>query len=130
MKNISKHILAAFFLSLTLATVLHLANHYLGFQMPEWFLLVIRWIPLVCYFLFAIKKKKLTTWIFMSMLMGVEFGYDMPFVAKELNIVSQIFIHLVKTIIAPRIFATLVTGIAGHANLKQVGRMGWKSLLY
>jgi proton glutamate symport protein len=64
------------------------------------------------------------------MLMGVEFGYDVPLVAKELNLVSQIFIHLVKTIIAPLIFATLVTGIAGHANLKQVGRMGWKSLLY
>jgi proton glutamate symport protein len=62
--------------------------------------------------------------------MGVEFGFDAPLVAKELNIVSQIFIHLVKTIIAPLIFATLVTGIAGHANLRQVGRMGWKSLLY
>lgn len=91
---------------------------------------VLRWIPLLIYFLYAVGKKKLTTWIFLSMMMGVEFGHDLPAVARELNIVSQIFIHLVKTIIAPLIFATLVTGIAGHANLKQVGRMGWKSLLY
>ncbi len=80
--------------------------------------------------LYAAKKKSLTTWIFFSMLAGVEFGYDLPVVAKEMNLVSQIFIHLVKTIIAPLLFGTLVTGIAGHADLKQVGRMGWKSLLY
>lgn len=130
MKNISKRFLPAFFLSLTLAVILHVANHYAGLQIPGWLLMVLRWVPLVCYFLYAAGKKKLTTWIFVSMLMGVEFGYDVPMVAKELNLVSQIFIHLVKTIIAPLIFATLVTGIAGHANLKQVGRMGWKSLIY
>jgi proton glutamate symport protein len=102
----------------------------LGLDLPRWMLILLRWIPLFFYFFYAVAKKKLTTWIFLSMLIGVEFGYDLPLVAKELNIVSQVFIHLVKTIIAPLIFATLVTGIAGHANLKQVGRMGWKSLLY
>jgi proton glutamate symport protein len=60
----------------------------------------------------------------------VEFGHDAPLIARELNIVSQIFIRLVKTIIAPLLFGTLVVGIAGHADLKQVGRMGWKSLVY
>ena len=130
MKITTKHLLTAFALSLTLSAGLHLVSHYAGWQIAGWFLMVTRWIPLTCYFVYAIGKKKLTTWIFVSMLMGVEFGYDVPLVAKELNLVSQIFIHLVKTIIAPLIFATLVTGIAGHANLKQVGRMGWKSLLY
>ena len=43
---------------------------------------------------------------------------------------SQIFLRLIKTIIAPLIFSTLVVGIAGHSNLKQVGRMGLKSLIY
>jgi len=43
---------------------------------------------------------------------------------------SKIFLNLVKTIIAPLLFATLVVGIAGHSNLKQVGRMGWKSIVY
>jgi proton glutamate symport protein len=125
-----KRLLTVFFLSITIAVIIHLLCHYTAFTLPQWLLLILRWIPLIVYFLYAITKKKLTTWIFVSMLMGVEFGYDLPLVAKELNIVSQIFIHLVKTIIAPLIFATLVTGIAGHANLKQVGRMGWKSLVY
>ena len=125
-----KRLLLFFFISLTFAIGIHLAVHYTSVQLPLWLLISLRWIPLVVYFLYAITKKKLTTWIFVSMLMGVEFGYDVPMVAKELNLVSQIFIHLVKTIIAPLIFATLVTGIAGHADLKQVGRMGWKSLVY
>jgi proton glutamate symport protein len=127
---VPKRLLTIFFLTITVAVIVHLLSHYAALPIPEWLLLILRWIPLIVYFLYAITKKKLTTWIFVSMLMGVEFGYDVPLVAKELNIVSQIFIHLVKTIIAPLIFATLVTGIAGHANLKQVGRMGWKSLVY
>ena len=64
------------------------------------------------------------------MVIGAEIGFDLPQVGRELKIVSNIFLRLIKTIIAPLIFATLVVGIAGHANLKQVGRMGWKSLLY
>jgi proton glutamate symport protein len=50
--------------------------------------------------------------------------------ASELKVVSKVFLKLIKTIIAPLIFGTLVVGIAGHGNLKQVGRMGWKSILY
>ena len=125
-----KRILTGFAISVTSVVILHLADRYAGFDLPGWVLVASRWIPLIFYFLYALGRKRLTTWIFLSMLSGVEFGFDAPLVAKELNIVSQIFIHLVKTIIAPLIFATLVTGIAGHANLKQVGRMGWKSLLY
>jgi proton glutamate symport protein len=64
------------------------------------------------------------------MLAGIEFGFDMPVFAQKLEILSQIFLRLIKTIIAPLLFGTLVVGIAGHPNLKQVGRMGWKSILY
>ena len=64
------------------------------------------------------------------MIAGVELGNYVPLIEKKLNVLSQIFIRLVKTIIAPLIFSTLVVGIAGHADLKQVGRMGWKSLVY
>ena len=126
----ARRLLAGFFITLSLAVIAHVGGHYSGFAFPLWILTILRWIPLCFYFLFAVKKKKLTTWIFVSMLTGVEFGYDVPQVAKELNIISQILIHLVKTIIAPLLFGTLVGGIAGHANLKQVGRMGWKSLVY
>lgn len=125
-----KRLLTGFIITLSIAALAHVGDHYLELGFPQWILTILRWIPLCFYFLFAVKKKKLTTWIFVSMLAGVEFGYDVPVVAKELNIISQIFIHLVKTIIAPLLFGTLVGGIAGHANLKQVGRMGWKSLVY
>lgn len=64
------------------------------------------------------------------MLIGVEIGLDFPEFAPNLQVLSKIFLRLIKTIIAPIIFATLVVGIAGHSNLKQVGRMGWKSILY
>ncbi len=126
----SRNILIALFITLTIAIAATLADHFGFIGIPEWLLAILRWIPITCYFLFALKKKKLTTWIFVSMVAGAEFGHDVPAVSKELNIVSQVFIHLVKTIIAPLLFGTLVTGIAGHASLKQVGRMGWKSLVY
>ena len=48
----------------------------------------------------------------------------------NLRVFSDIFLRLIKTIVAPLILATLVTGIAGHGDLKQVGRMGVKSLVY
>ena len=64
------------------------------------------------------------------MVAGAEFGYDLPLIAKKLQVMSEIFLRLIKTIIAPLLFSTLVVGIAGHADIKQIGRMGWKSLLY
>lgn len=79
---------------------------------------------------YGIQKKMLTTWILISMLFGVLIGYNFPEFAQNLNVFSKIFLRLVKTIIAPLLFGTLVVGIAGHSNLKQVGRMGLKSLIY
>ena len=64
------------------------------------------------------------------MILGAEFGYDLPQIAVKMQVISMIFLRLIKTIIAPLIFATLVVGIAGHSDLKQVGRMGWKSMVY
>jgi proton glutamate symport protein len=72
----------------------------------------------------------MTFWIIISLFIGIEIGIDFKNIAIELNFISKIFIQLIKTIIAPLLFATLVFGIAGHSDLKQVGRMGWKSLVY
>jgi proton glutamate symport protein len=80
--------------------------------------------------MYAIGKKNLTTWILVAMAIGTEIGLDFPAFSQNLQFLSKIFLRLVKTIVAPLLFATLVIGIAGHANIKQVGRMGWKSLLY
>ena len=89
-----------------------------------------RWVAIFAIAYWVYKRKSLTTWILFSMVIGAEFGYDFPDIAVHLKVVSKIFLKLIKTIIAPLIFGTLVVGIAGHANLKQVGRMGWKSILY
>jgi proton glutamate symport protein len=70
------------------------------------------------------------TWIFACMVIGGIFGYDFPHQALAAQLVTQIFLRLIKAIIAPLIFSTLVVGIAGHSDLKQVGRMGLKALIY
>jgi proton glutamate symport protein len=129
MKPIPKLFLFAFFLFLALTATLTVLNHYL-FPVHFLVLAISRGIVLVFVFLYSLRKKTLTTWILFSMLAGAEFGHDFPSIAMNLNLISKIFLNLVKTIIAPLLFGTLVVGIAGHSNLKQVGRMGWKSILY
>ncbi|HKC39089.1 MAG TPA: cation:dicarboxylase symporter family transporter [Gemmatimonadales bacterium] len=89
-----------------------------------------RWVATIGLLLYAIARRSLTAWILVAMLIGAEIGYDWPAVGRSARLLSQIFLRLIKTIIAPLLFATLVVGIAGHSNLKQVGRMGIKALLY
>ena len=84
-------------------------------------------LPLVYY---GWNARSLTSWVFIAMVVGVVIGVDFPDLAKELNVTGKIFLRLVKSIIAPLLFGTLVVGIAGHSNLKQVGRMGLKAIIY
>lgn len=93
-------------------------------------LLIFRLLSVALLIAYALKKRSLTTWILVCMVAGAEFGYDLPEVARKLQVMSDIFLRMIKTIIAPLLFSTLVVGIAGHADIKQIGRMGWKSLLY
>ncbi len=97
---------------------------------PPSLLRSLRWVFILALCVYAFYKKSLTTWILASMVIGVEIGLDYPIFAQNLRVLSQIFLRMVKTIIAPILFSTLVVGIAGHSDLKQVGRMGWKSILY
>ena len=76
------------------------------------------------------KRKKLSLWIFSSMILAVEVGIDLPFIAVETERFGKIFLRLIKSLVSPLIFATLVVGIAGHSNIKQLGRIGLKSILY
>ena len=118
------------FITITLSAILHLFNYYDIFSVPVSLRVISRWLILAVLFYYAFRKRSLTAWIMLSMLMGAEFGEDFPSIAIHLNVISKIFLNLIKTIIAPLLFGTLVVGIAGHSNLKQVGRMGWKSILY
>src|ERR1700750_1236714 len=75
-------------------------------------------------------RRSLTAWIFVAMLAGVELGVDAPGIAVQSKVFSDIFLRLIRMIVAPLILGTLVTGIAGHGSLRQVGRIGLKSLVY
>jgi len=97
---------------------------------PPQVLLAVRWLTTALFVGYALKRRSLTTWIIVSMLIGAGIGYDFPALGVGLRLLSLIFLRMIKTIIAPLIFSTLVVGIAGHHDLKQVGRMGVKSLVY
>lgn len=114
----------------TIVAVLHFIHLEGWATFPENVLIASRWILVGGLILFALYKRSLTTWILVAMAIGVEIGLDFPAFSQNLKFLSSIFLRLVKTIVAPLLFATLVVGIASHSNLKQVGRMGWKSLLY
>lgn len=125
-----KRIIQIIFVLLTISAVLHLVNYFTEITVQELVLIASRWITWIFVIYFAFQKRSLTTWILVSMIIGVEVGLNFPEFAQNLSVLSKIFLRLIKTIIAPILFATLVVGIAGHSNLNQVGRMGWKSILY
>jgi len=78
-----------------------------------------------------LRRISLTRWIIMAMILGVLVGGLFPAEAQHLKVVSNIFLKLIKCIIVPIIFGTLVVGIAGHGgDLKAVGRLALKSLIY
>ncbi len=114
----------------TIVAILHVMQGQGWATFSEKALMTMRWVFVASLVLFAIYKKSLTTWILVAMAIGVEIGIDFKDFSQQLSFLSKIFLRLVKTIVAPLLFATLVVGIASHANLKQVGRMGWKSLVY
>jgi proton glutamate symport protein len=76
------------------------------------------------------KKISLTAWIFIGMAAGVALGVFAPNVAKQLGLMSTVFLRLIRSIIAPLLFGTLVAGIAGGGDLKHMGRIGAKAILY
>lgn len=90
----------------------------------------LRWLAILLFAAFAIRRRTLTPWIFVAMVAGAEIGFDAPTVAVQLKVFSDIFLRLIKTIVAPLILATLVVGIAGHGDIKGVGRMGVRALIY
>lgn len=90
----------------------------------------LRWCLLGIMIHFGFIRRNLTYWILVSLLLGISIGHDFPLFGQDLRLLSQMFLKLIKVIIGPLLFGTLVYGIAGHSDIKQVGRMGWKSLLY
>lgn len=114
---------------ITLTAIVYLFD-YIFETVPDGVTTFFRWASVFGLILYGIKKRSLTTWILVCLVIGACVGYEFPDVAVNLRVLSKIFLKLIKTIVGPLIFGTLVYGIAGHSDIKQVGRMGWKSLLY
>src|SRR5258708_37109882 len=123
-RDVKKIALFVFLAAVTLAAVFTVAGA------PSIDATVARWLAIVALATYAFERKSLTTWILFSMVLGGEIGHDFPGAAVNLRVLSLVFLRMIKTIIAPLLFGTLVVGIAGHSDLKQVGRMGIKALIY
>ena len=126
----NRNLLITLLLLFFLDSSLHLIQWFEGARFNEVFLVGLRWVFIVVMGVYAYRIKSLTASILLAMFLGIELAQWVPDFAKELKVFSDIFLRLIKTIIAPLLFSTLVVGIAGHSDLKQVGRMGWKSILY
>jgi len=112
----------------TLAIALSLLSEKTA--LPPLIPLTLRWLGIALIAAIAVKRRSLTPWILVGLLAGIEVGHDFPSFAANLQFLGTIFLRLIRVIIAPLLFGTLVVGIAGHADLKKVGRLGLKSIIY
>jgi proton glutamate symport protein len=78
----------------------------------------------------AMQRRSIATWTLFAILAGTELGADAPHVAIRLHVLAEIFLRLVRLIVAPLILGTLTTGIAAHGGLRHLGRIAWKTFLY
>jgi len=127
MKN--RLLLVAIFVS-TLAIAASLLAGAQMLALPALVPTLLRWLAILLISAYGTSRRSLTSWIFVGLLAGVELGHDWPSVAVNLQLLGAIFLRLIKVIIAPLLFGVLVVGIAGHSDLKKVGRLGVKSLIY
>src|SRR5262245_58216052 len=75
-------------------------------------------------------RPKLTTQIFLGLVLGVGVGYFWPSFGVAIRPIADAFLRLIRMIVAPLLFSTLVIGIAGTHDLKSLGRLGVKGLIY
>jgi proton glutamate symport protein len=89
----------------------------------------LRWTGIGLLVVAAIRKPSLMSWTFLAMIAGVELGFDAPHVAVQMRLPGDLFLRLIRMIVAPLLFATIATGIAGHSELRSVGRVAVKALI-
>ena len=76
------------------------------------------------------KSSKLTLMIFIALVAGILVGWLFPSFGEKLQPLATVFLNMIKMIIAPLLFSVLVTGIAGHGNIKSLGKLGIKTIIY
>jgi proton glutamate symport protein len=129
-RRLQRVALAILFIGATAAALLWQLQRSNASSSLETLALAARWLAILGAVLLGFARRSLTTWILISMIAGAAIGHDFPSAAGNLRVLGLVFLRLIKTIIAPLLFGTLVVGIAGHADLKKVGRMGVKALIY
>src|SRR5260370_2688145 len=92
--------------------------------------IALRWIAIGIFVPVALRRHSLLIWTFFSMLGGAELGADASQFAAQTHFLGEIFLRLIRMIVAPLIFGGNVTGIAGHGELRGVGRVAIKSIFY
>ncbi|HEY9126194.1 MAG TPA: cation:dicarboxylase symporter family transporter, partial [Acidobacteriaceae bacterium] len=97
-------------------------NHWIG--------LTLRALAIVLFATAAFQRRTLTAWTFFAIIAGAETGADAPAVATHLHFLAEIFLRLVRLIVAPLILGTLTTGIAAHREMKSLGRVALRTLIY
>ena len=77
------------------------------------------------------RRLSLVHWILIAMVVGVLVGWRWPAVAASLAPLATIFLRLIKSLVVPLIFTTLVVGVAGHGDdMRRVGRLALRSIVY
>jgi proton glutamate symport protein len=92
--------------------------------------IVLRWAGILLFVPVALQRRSLLVWTFFAMLAGAVLGADAPHAAGQMKFIGDIFLRLIRMIVAPLIFGGIVTGIAGHSELKGVGRVAVKSIVF
>jgi len=90
----------------------------------------LRWAAFGLFVPYAVRRRSLLIWTFFAMLAGAELGIDAPQFATQTHFLGDIFLRLIRMIVAPLIFGGIVTGIAGHNQLSGVGRVAIKALIF
>jgi proton glutamate symport protein len=78
----------------------------------------------------ALRRSSLIAWTFLAMFAGVELGLNAPHMATQTHFIGDLFLRLIRMIVAPLLFATITTGIAGHSQLRTIGRVAAKALIF
>ena len=92
--------------------------------------LVLRWIGIGVLIPVVWRRRSLLAWTFLAMVAGAEMGYDWPQAAAQTHFLADIFLRLIRMVVAPLIFGGIVTGIAGHNRLGGVGRVAVKAIVF
>lgn len=90
----------------------------------------LRSLSILLFFIAILRRPSLMAWTFLAMMAGVDLGLDAPNIASRAHFLGELFLRLIRMIVAPLVFATITTGIAGHSQLRNIGRVAVKALIF